>query len=124
MLDAGCRDRQQLQLKTQLTGALLQERNRLFAIRAVMVDQGNFFAFELVHAAFFFANLLHQHVSGQPIRASQWEVPFENGTVLAFTAAIACGDERYLVARGFFSQCKSGTGRQGLEHRGAAIFTL
>ena len=115
---------QQLQREAMHGSALLQQGNRLFAIWRVVVDQGDFFAFEFVQATFFFTNRLNQHVSGQPIGACQWEVPFENGAVLAFAAAIAGSDQGNFVTGCFFSQCKRNASGQRLEHRCAAVLAL
>jgi len=99
-------------------------RNGLFAVRGIVVNQCQLLAFELVKSTFFFGNGLHQHVSSQPVRARQWEVPFEDRAVLAFTAAIAGSDQGDFVQGGFFSQCKRDAGGQRLKHRGTAVFAL
>ena len=82
LLDAGRGHGQQLQVETVHLGAFLQQRNWLFAERAVVVDQRNFLALELVHAAGALADVLDQDVGGGPVTAHQREVPLEGHAVL------------------------------------------
>ena len=89
-----------------------------------MVDQRDLLAFELVQAAFLLADGLHQRIGRQPVGAGQREVPLEHGAVLAFAAAVACRDQRNLVARRLFGQGEGDTGRQGLKHGGATVLAL
>ena len=117
-------DRQQLQVEAMHGGTLLQQRDRLFAIGRVVVDQRDLLALELVQTTFFCSDGLHQRVRRQPIGASQREVPLEHGAILALAAAVAGGDQRNLVARGLFGQGKGDAGGQGLEHGGATVFIL
>jgi len=79
LLDAWCSHWQELQVETLHLGAFLQERNWLFAIRAVVVDQSNLLAFDV--ATFFFGDVLHDDVSARPVSALQWEVPLEHLTI-------------------------------------------
>ena len=124
LLHARVGDRQQGQGEAVHLGALFQHRNRLFAKRAVVIDQGDFLALELVVAAFLFGDVLYQSVCCHPIGARQGEIPLEDAAIGRFAATIAGGDQGDLVSRDFFSQRESDAGRQGLEHGSTAIFTF
>ena len=103
---------------------LLQQRNGFFAKRAVVVDQGQFLAFELVKSAFFLGDGLHDGVGCDPVGAGNGEVPFEDGAIRALAAAIAHGHDRYFVDRRFFGDGKGRTRRQWLHKYGAAVLAL
>ena len=124
LLHAGVGHGQQGQHEAMHGSALLQQRNGLFAIRAVVINQGDFFALEFVKATFFGRQVLDQNVSRAPVGAGQREVPLEHLAVGRFTAAIARGDQGNLVARGFFGQRKRDASGQRLEHGGTAIFAF
>ena len=126
LLHAGCGHRQQLQLETVHLGALLQQRDRLFAKRTVVVDQRNLLALEFVHAAQALANVLDQDVGAGPVAAQQGEVPLEGHAVLRDRQAVANGQQGNLVARCFFGQGKGDAGALRVNHgdAGAALQTL
>ena len=124
MLHAGVGHGQEAEFEAVHGRALLQQWNGLFAEGAVVVDQGNFFAFEFVQAAFFFGDVLDQHVSGHPVGAGQGEVPLEDATVLRLTAAVASGDQGDLVGGDFLGQSEGDAGGQRLEHGGATVFAF
>ncbi len=104
--------------------ALLQQRDRLLAVRAVVVDQRDLLALELVVAAFLLGDVLDQHVGRHPVGAGDREVPLEHAAIGRLAAAIAGGDQRDLVARGLFGQREGDAGGQRLEHRGATVLAL
>jgi len=89
-----------------------------------VVDQGDFFALELVKATLFGRQVLNQNISSAPVGAGQREVPFEHLAIGRFAAAIASCDKRNLVAGGFFGQCEGDAGGQRLEHGGTAVFAF
>ena len=122
MFHAGRRDGQELQLKTVVAGAFLQQRNRLFAKRAVVVHKRYFFALEFVPATFFFGNGLHDGVGGHPVGARDREVPLEDRAIGAFAAAIAHRQHGNFVARGFFGDGKSSACGQCLDKAGVLAF--
>ena len=113
---------QQRQSETVHGSALLQQGNGFFAKRAVVVNQGNFLAFELVPTTFFFGDGLHDGVSGHPVGTSNGEVPLEHGAVSALAAAIAHGHHRNFVCRCFLGDGKGCAGRQWLHKRCALAF--
>ena len=100
-------------------GTLLQQWDGFFAKRAVVVDQGDLFALELVGTTLDLDDVLHDHVGSHPVGTGQREVPLEHATVLAFRTAIACCHQRNFVVGGFFGQRKRDAGGQRLEHGGS-----
>ena len=124
MLHAGVSHGQQAQLEAVHRRALLQDRDGFFAEGAVVVDQGDVLAFELVDTTGLLADVLDDHVAGHPIGACEREVPLEHATVSRFAAAVTCGDQGDLVAWGFFGQGKGDAGGQRLEHGRAAVLAL
>jgi hypothetical protein len=56
------RHRQQQGLEPVHLRAPLQERDRLFAIRRVVIDEGDVLALELIEPAFLFGDVLKQDV--------------------------------------------------------------
>ena len=124
LLHTGVGDRQQAQREPVHGGTFLQHRDRLFAERAVVVDQRDLLALEFVQAAGFVAQVLDDGVGGDPVGAGQREVPLEHATVGGFAAAVATGEQRNLVDRCFFRQREGDAGGQRLEHRGAAVLAF
>ena len=115
---------QQLQVEAQLRRTLLQQRDGFLAKWAVVVDQCQLLALELVKAAFFFADGLQDGVCRHPVGTGNREVPLEDAAVSTLTAAIPHGHHRYLVGRCFFRDGEGCTGRQWLHQCGTAVFTL
>ena len=87
-----------------------------------MVDQANFLALELVPAALFFGNRLDDGVCRHPVGASNREVPFEDCTIRAFTAAIAYSDDWDFVDRGFSVMAKVAPVERGCTKLGFLLF--
>jgi hypothetical protein len=111
--------RQELQLVAVHLGALLEQRDRLFAVWRVMVDESDLLALELVDPAFLLADVLHENVGRIPVRSTQREVPAEDGPVDRVGAAIAAGDDGDAVVERFVGDREGDSGRQGVERRRA-----
>jgi hypothetical protein len=75
------RHRQQQQLVAVHLGALLEQRDRLLAVRRVVVDERDLLALQLVQPAFLLADVLHQHVRSVPVGAAEREIPAEHRAV-------------------------------------------
>ena len=104
--------------------ALLHDRQQFLAERAVVVDDGDLLALELVPAAFLLGDVLQHGVAGHPVVADEREVPLEDAAVGGVAAAVARGDHRDLVGRDLVGQREGDAGGQRLEHRGAAVLAL
>ena len=104
--------------------ALLQQQDRLLAVWAVVVHEGDLLALQLVEPAFLLADVLDERVGRDPVRAEQREVPLEHAAILRFAAAVAGSDERDLVAGRLLGQREGGAGGQRLHHRRAAVLAL
>ena len=123
MFHAGRGHRQHLQLKAVHLGALLQHRDGFLAEGAVVVDQRNLLALELVQPAVGLAQMLDQDVSARPVAAHEGEVPLEGLAVLRHRQAVAQRHQRDLVHGGFFGQREGDAGGLGVKqrHAGAAL---
>ncbi len=124
LLHAGRGHGQQLELEAVHLRALLQQRNGLLAVRAVVVDQGDFLALELVEAALLLANVLDDGIGRHPIRACQREIPFEYPTILRFATAQTGRDDRNFVDRCLLRQREGDARGQRLKHSGAAVLAF
>ena len=113
---------QQRQGETVHSSTFLQQRNGFFTEWAIVVNQGDFFAFELIHTTFFFADGLDDGISSYPVGSGNREVPFEDGTIGTFATTVTDGHHGYFVRRGFFGNRKGCTGRKRLHER--HIFAL
>src|SRR5919204_5657606 len=69
-----------------------------------MIDERDFFAFQLVEAAFFLGDVLQDNVSGRPISAQEGEIPLEDRAVARLRTPIPHGDDRDLVNRGLLRE--------------------
>jgi hypothetical protein len=105
-------------------GALLQQRDRLLAVGAVVVDQGDLLALELVETAFLLGDVLYQHVGAHPVGSDQREIPAEDGTILRLAAAVAGGNQGDLVDGRLLRQGEGDAGGQRLHHGGTAMLAL
>src|SRR5262245_63677719 len=114
------RHRQEQGLESVHLRALLQQGDRLLAIRRVVIDQRDLLALELVEPAFLLGDVLQENVGGRPIGAQQREVPLKHRAVARVRAAVAHGDERNLVERRLFRQRKGDAGREREYIGGAA----
>ena len=121
LFDARRGHRQQLQLEAVHARALLQQRNWLLAKRAVVVDQRNLLALELVQAAFDLAQVLDQDVGAGPVAAHQREVPLEGVAVLRDGQTIAQRDQRNLVGDDLFGQREGNARRLRVEQGDAGM---
>jgi hypothetical protein len=92
--------------------------------RAVVVDDRDLLALELVPAALRLGDVLQHRVAGHPVVAHEREVPLEDAAVGGVAAAIARGDHRDLVAGHLLGQREGDAGGQRLEHRRAAVLAL
>src|SRR5574337_871964 len=125
LLDAGRRHRDQLQLEAVHLRAFLQQRDRLLAERAVVVDERDLLALELVEAAFLLGDVLDQDVGGGPVAAEDGGVPLEDAAVLARRQAVADGEQRHLVGRRLVGEREGDAGRLRIEQRvGLALQAL
>jgi hypothetical protein len=124
LLDAGWATGSTETVEAVHLGALLQQGDRLLAVGAVVIDQGDLLALELVETAFLLGDVLHQYVGAHPVGADQREVPAEHGAVLRLAAAVAGGDHGDLVDRGLFGQGEGDAGGQRLHRGGAAMLAL
>ncbi len=126
LLHAGGGHRQQLQVEAMHARALLQQRDRLLAEGAVVVDQRDLLALELVQAAFLLAQMLDDDVGGGPVTAHEGEVPLERHAVLRDGQAVTQRDQRDLVLRHLLGQRKGDAGglRIKQRHAGAALEAL
>src|SRR5262245_18615243 len=97
---------------------LLQERDRLLAVRRVMVDESNPLALHLVPAALLRSDELENDVGGSPIGAEQRKIPLEYGAVARLRAAVAHGDDRDLVGRRLLRERKRNASRERDDVRG------
>ena len=100
-------------------GAGFQQRDRLLAVGAVVIDEADLLALELVEAAEFLGDMLDGDVGGGPVGADRREVPGEDRAVAAFRAAIAHRQQRDLVARRLLGQRERDAGRERAEIGGA-----
>ena len=98
---------------------LLEERDRLLAIRRVVIDQRDLLALELVEAAFLQADVLHDDIGGRPVGAEQREVPLEHAAIPGFRAAVAHRDDRDLVDRRLLGEREGDAGAERIEIGGA-----
>ena len=119
LLDARCGHWQQRQIKTLNLGTLLQQRNRLFAVGAVVVYQRNFLALHIT--TLFGCDVLHQNIRTRPIGAHQRKIPFEDAAIAGLGAAVAAGDQSIFVVGRLLSQGKRNAGRQRLENRARCL---
>ena len=126
LLDAGCRHGQQLQLEAVHLCALLQHWDRLLAERAVVIDQGDLLALELVEATGLLGDVLDQDVGAGPVAAHEGEVPWEGVAVLGDRQTVAQGDQRDLVDGSFFGQREGDAGGLWIHggHEGTALQTF
>ncbi|MDT4854501.1 hypothetical protein FQZ97_888060 [compost metagenome] len=115
---------QQAQREAVHGRTFLQQGDGFLAVGAVVIDQCNLLALELVVAAFLLGDVLDQHVGRHPVGAGDREVPLEHAAVGRLAAAIAGGDQGDLVVGGFFGQREGDAGGQRLEHRGAAVLAF
>ena len=109
------RDRDRRKLKAVLLCQHLQRRDRLLAVRAVVIDQRNLLAFQLVEAADLLGDVLDRDIGRGPVRAEQREVVREHGSVLGIGAAVPHRDDRDLVSRSLFGEGECNAGRQRIE---------
>src|SRR5215467_8835551 len=112
-------DRQEQRLESVHLRALLQERDRLLAVRRVVIDERDLFALELVEPAFLLGDVLQENVGCGPVGAEQGEVPLEYRAVARLGAAVAHGDDRDLVDRRLLREGEGDAGRQR-DHVGGA----
>ena len=117
MLHARRRHGDKLQVKAVHFCAFLQQCNRLFAKRRVVVHQRNFFALELVQSTFLFTDVLNQDIGAGPVASHQRKIPFESLAVLCNRQAIADREQRYFVGHHFFGQRKSDACGLGIKQR-------
>ena len=113
------RDRQEHGLEPVHFRPLLQERDRLLAVRRVMIDEGDLLALKLVESAFFLGDVLQDDIGRGPICAEQREIPLEHRAVTGFRAAVAHGDDRDLVDRRFLRERERDASRQREDVGGA-----
>ncbi len=119
LLDARMGHRDRRQLVAVHFRAFLQQRDRLATIRAVMVDQRDLLALELVEATELLGQMLDQDVGRRPIGAEQREVPREHAAVRGLRPAIAHADDRNLVARRLLGEREGDAGGERRDHRRA-----
>ncbi len=106
LLDARMRDRDRLEGEAVLLRQHFERRDRLLAIGAVVIDEADLLALELVDAAELLGDVLDGDVGRGPVGAEQREVPGEHRAVLGFRAAVAHRHERDLVAGTFSVSAK------------------
>ena len=109
------RDRDRRELKAVLLCQHLQHRDRLLAVRAVVIEQRDLLAFQLVEAPDLLGDVLNRDIGRRPVRAEQREIVREHGSILGIGAAIAHRDNRDLVSRGLFSEGECNASRQRID---------
>src|SRR5690606_2535378 len=119
LLHTRVRDRDQQELEAVQLRALLQQRNRLLAVGAIVVDERDLLALELFHATELFGDVLDRNVRSRPIRAKGYEIPGEYRAVAAIGAAVAAGQQWDLVAGRFLGEREGNAGRERREIAGA-----
>src|SRR5690606_42153884 len=113
------RDRDQQKLEAVQLRALLQQRNRLLTIWAIVVDEGDLLALEVVHAAQLVGDVLDGNIRGGPIRAEGVEIPGEHRSIAAIGSAITSRQQRNFVAGRLFSQGERNARWKGRERSSA-----
>ncbi len=119
LLDAGMRHGDCLEREAIELGAGFERRDGLFAVGAVVIDEADLLALELVHAAELFGDVLDGDVGGRPVAAERNEVPHEDGAVTALRTPIAGGQQRDLVAGHLLGEREGDAGRQRGEIAGS-----
>src|SRR5262249_34586438 len=99
--------------------AFLQERDRLFAVGRVVIDEGDLLALELVESAFLLGDVLQDDVGRRPVGAEQREVPLEHRAVARFGASIPHCHQRDLVNWRLFGERKGHAGRERVHVSGS-----
>ena len=116
--------RQQLKFEAVHLGALLEQRDRLLAEGAVVIDQCDLLALQFVEATRFLGDVLDGDVGADPVGAEQREVPAEHRAVLRIAAAVTGSHQRDLVDRCLIGQGEGHAGGQGLKQGGPAVLAL
>ncbi len=119
LLDARVSHRDRLELEAMLLGAGLERSDRLLAVRAVVIDEADLLALQLVETAPLLGDVLNGDVRRGPVAADRHEIPGEHRTVAAFRTAVAHGEQRDLVAGHLLGQRERDAGRKRREVRGA-----
>src|SRR3954453_12851420 len=92
------RDRDRLEGEAVELGALFQRRDRLLAIGAVVIDEADLLALELVYAAPLVGDVQDGVVGGGPIGSDGDEVPWEHRAFAAFRSPVSHCQQRDFVA--------------------------
>src|SRR5215813_16775 len=100
------RDGQEHHFEAMSLRPLLEKRDWFFAVGAVMIDQGNLLALEVVPSALVLGDVLKEDVGGRPVGSEQREVPLKYRAVARVRAAIPHGDERILSTGAFSVRAK------------------
>ena len=119
LLEAGVRDREQRQLVAVGLRELFQRRDRLLAVGAVVIDQGDLLALQVVHAAFLLADVFDQRGGLAPVGHRRVEDVGEHPAVGGVGPPVAHREDRDLVGRGALDQGVGDAGAVGVDHRGA-----
>src|SRR5262249_61147022 len=116
---AGWCPRPRLELDAVEVGPRVQRRDRLLAVRAVVVDERDLLTLELVETTELLGDVLDGDVGCRPIAAKGNEVPGEHRTIPALGTAVAGRQQRDLVAGHLFGQREGDARRQRREIAGA-----
>ncbi len=119
LLEPRMGDRELVELVAVLVGQGLEGRDRLLAVGAVVVDQRDLLALELVHAAFLIADVLDQGGGLAPVGHGQVEDIGEDPAVGGVGPAVAHRQDRDLVGGGALDQRVGDAGAVGVDHRRA-----
>ena len=111
-------DGQQLEFEAQLRGQRLEGGDGLLAVGAVVIDEGDLLALELVHAAFLLADVLDEGRRLAPVGGGRIEDPLEDTAVGGRRLAIAHGQDRNLVHRRPRDQLIGDAGAVRVDDRG------
>ncbi len=122
LLHAGRRDGEGAEREAVGLGALLQQRDGLLAVGAVVVDQRDLLALEA--ALFLLGDVLQHHVGGGPVGAQQREIPLEHRAVGRLRETVARGLDGDLVHEGLVGHREGDAGGLRVEAGGAAALAL
>ncbi len=112
-------DRNRRELEAVLLRQHFERRDRLLAVRAVVIDEADLLALQLVGAAELLGDVLDGDVGCGPVGAEQREVIGEHRAVLGIRTAVAHRDDRDLVGRRLLGEREGDAGRQRVEERSA-----
>ena len=112
-------DGKQFEVVAVFFGENRQRRDRLLAVRAVVVHQGDFLALQRLHAAFLLPDVFDERGCLAPVRGGEIENPLEDAPVSRRGAPVAHRVDGQLVHRRLGDELVSDAGAVGIDQRGA-----